>query len=72
MNIPGTSTTSTGSADYQPDYFNEHGDPVYAYMVHAKETNQKKHLIQFPISVNLEKVRNSVEASKTKCPTVLL
>ena len=72
VNVPGTSTTSTGSADYQLDYFNEHGDPVYAHMVHAKETNQKKHLIQFPISVNLEKVRNSVEASKTQCPTVLL
>ena len=72
VNVPGTSTTSTGSAGYQSDYFNEHGDPVYAHMVHAKEINQKKHLIQFPTSVNLEKVRNSVEASKTQCPTLLL
>ena len=71
VNVPGTST-STGSADYQPDYFNERGDPVYAHMVHAMETNERKHLIQFQISVNLEKVRNLVEASKTKCPTVLL
>ena len=55
VNVPGISTTSAGSADYQLDYFNEHGDPVYAHMVHAKEINQKKHLIQFPISVNLEK-----------------
>ena len=55
VNVLGTSITSTGSADYQPDYFNEYGDPVYAHMVHAMETNQKKHLIQFPISVNLEK-----------------
>ena len=39
VNIPGASTTSTGSADYQPDYFNKHGDPVYAHMVHAKEIN---------------------------------
>ena len=72
VNIPGASTTSTGSADYRLDYFNEHGDPVYVHMVHAKEINQKKHLIQFPINVNLEKVRNLVETSKTQCPTVLL
>ena len=49
----------------------KHGDPVYAHMVNFKEINQKKHLIQFLISTNLEKVRNSVE-SFTKCPTVLL
>ena len=40
-------------------------------MVNVKEINCKKHLIQFPISTDLEKVRNSVENS-TKCPTVLL
>ena len=28
VNIPETSTHSTGS---EPDYFNEHGDPVYAH-----------------------------------------
>ena len=41
------SGTSTNS---EPDYFNEHGDHVYAHihMVHIKETNQNKHLI--PIS----------------------
>ena len=55
------------------DYFNEHGDPVYAYahMVNVMEINCKKHLLQFPISVDLEKVRNSMEHS-TKCPTVQL
>ena len=64
VNIPGTST------DSELDYFNEHGDPVYAHtdMFHAKEINQKKHLIQFPISTDFKKVRNSEE----KCPTVLL
>ena len=72
VNVPETSTISTGSADYQPDYFNKHGDLVYAHMIHAKEINQKKHLVQFPISVNLKKDRNSVEASRTQCPTVLL
>ena len=37
-------------------------------MVHTKEINKKKYLIQFPISVNLEKVRKLVEGP---CPTVL-
>ena len=65
VGVPGTSTNS------DPDYFNEHGEPVYAHahMVHAKVINKKKHLIQFPISVNLEKVRKPVEGP---CPTVLL
>ena len=67
VNVPGTSTNST---DSQTDYFNEHGDPVYAHMVNVKEINRRKHLIQFPISVDFKKVRNSVESSK--CPTVLL
>ena len=63
--VPGNSTNS------DPDYFNEHGEPVYAHahMVHAKELNKKKHLIQFPISVNLEKVQKLAEGP---CPTVML
>ena len=36
---------------------------------HTKEIHKKKHLIQFPISVNLEKVR---KPSEGPCPTVLL
>ena len=65
VGVPGTSTNS------DPDYFDEHGEPVYAHalMVHTKAINKKKHLIQFPISVNLEKVRKPVEGP---CPTVLL
>ena len=57
VNVPDTSTNSSSEADY----FNEHGDPVYAHMVDVKETNLKKHPIQFPISVDFKKVRNSVE-----------
>ena len=68
INVPETSTNST---DFQPDYFNQHGDPVYAHMVDVKEINHKKHLIQFPISVDFKKVRNLMEYS-TKCPIVLL
>ena len=41
------------------------------HMVNVKEINRKKHLIQFPISVDFKKVRNLMEHS-TKCPTVLL
>ena len=66
VNVPEPSTSS------DPNYFNEHGDPVCTHMVNVKEMNRKKHLIWFPISIDLEKVRNLVEPSKTKCPTVLL
>ena len=65
VDVPETSNSSTG----EPSYYNEHGDPVYAHMVSVSD-NKCKHLVQFPISTNLEKVRNSVESSK--CPTVLL
>ena len=61
----------SSSSDSDPDYFNEFGEPVYVqtHLVHAKEIHKKKYLIQFPISVNLEKVRKLVEGP---CPTVLL
>ena len=65
VNVPEASTSS------ESNYFNEHGDPMYAHMVSVKEINCKEHLIQFQISTDLEKVRNMVENS-TKCPTVLL
>ena len=65
VGVPDTFTNSG------PDYFNEFGEPVYIQtcMVHAKEINKKKLLIQFLISVNLDKVRKPVE---DPCPTVLL
>ena len=66
VNILEAYTSSTSD----PDYYNEHSDPVYTHMVNVQD-NKCKHLIQFPISTDLEKVRNSVESS-TKCPTVLL
>ena len=69
VNVPEASTSSTSN----PDYYNEHIDPVYAHMVSVSDNihNKHNHLIQFPISTDLEKVRNSVENSN-KCPTVLL
>ena len=68
MNVSKASTSSTG----EPDYYNEHRDPVYAHIVSKLDNtyNKCKHLIQFPISTDLEKVRNLVESSKF--PTVLL
>ena len=59
------------SRNSDPDYFDEFGEPVYIqiHMVHTKGINKKKHLIQLPISVNLEKVRKLAEGP---CPTVLL
>ena len=69
VNVPRASTSSTHS---DPDDFNEHGDTLYAHMVKVKEINWKRHLIRFPFSTDLGKVRNLVENSKTKCPTVLL
>ena len=67
MNVPEASNSSTSD----PDYYNEHGDPVYAHMVNVQD-NKCKHLIQLPMSTELEKVRKSVESSTSKYPTVLL
>ena len=63
VDVPNTSNHS------DPDYFNEHGDPVYAHthMVSVKEINHKKYLIQFTIGVEFKKVRSSEDY-----PTVLL
>ena len=66
VNVPKASTSSTSD----PDYYNEHHDPIYAHMVNVQD-NKHKHLIEFPISIDLEKVRNLVQSSR-KCPTVLL
>ena len=45
------------SSNSNPDYFDEFGEPVYVqtHMAHTKEINKKKHLIQFLISIHLEK-----------------
>ena len=58
-------------SDASPLYFNELGEPVYVqtYTVHVNGINKSKHLIQLPVSVNLEKVRKPVEGP---CPTILL
>ena len=69
VNVPEASHSSASD----PDSYNEHRDPVYVHMVNVQD-NKCKHLIQFPISTELEKVRNSVENSTShgKSPTVLL
>ena len=65
VDVPGN------SSDASPLYFNELGKPVYAqtYTVQVNGINKNKHLIQLPMSVNLEKVRKPAEGP---CPTVLL
>ena len=51
-----------------PEYYDELGDPVYAqtHMVSINQVVKKKHLVQFPISIDLQKVR---KPAKTSCPT---
>ena len=59
------------SNNSDPEYYNELGDDVYAqmHMICINQANEKKHLIQFPISADLQKVR---KPAKMPCPTVLL
>ena len=51
VNVPYTSTNST---DSQLDYFNEHSDPVYAYMINVKEINWKKTSHSIPHQCRLQ------------------
>ena len=51
VNVPDTSTNST---DSQLDYFNEHGDPVYAHMVNVKEINWEKASNSIPHQCRLQ------------------
>ena len=57
------------SGDSEPLYYNELGEPVYAqtYAVQVNGKNKNKHLMQLPVSVNLEKVRKLAES----CPILL-
>ena len=61
---------SDSSNDSEPLYYDELGEPVYAqmYAVQVNARNRNQHLIQLPISVNLEKVRKQTES----CPTIPL
>ena len=54
VNVSKASNSSTSD----PDYYNEHGNPVYANTINVQD-NKCKHLIQFLIGTELEKVRNS-------------
>ena len=63
VNVPQDSTNS------EPLYYSELGEPVYAqtYAVQVNARNRNQHLIQLPVSVNLEKMRKQTES----CPTIL-
>ena len=58
------------SNDSEPLYYDELGEPVYAqtYAVQVNARNRNQHLIQLPVSVNLENIRKPAE----NCPTILL
>ena len=64
VDVPGN------SGDAEPLYYDEPGEPVYAQTCSTGQwQNKNKHLIQLPVSVNLEKVRKPAEGP---CPTILL
>ena len=44
-NVPEASNNSTSG---EPDYYNKHGDPVYAHMVSIQDQNQKKKIDSVP------------------------
>ena len=57
------------SNDSDPDYFDELGDPVYVqmHMVCINQVTKKKHLIQFPISIDLQKREETGEDPLSYC-----
>ena len=66
VNVPEASSSYT---DLDPLFMSENGDSVYNHMA-SMQNNRRKHLIEFPIGLDWQIVRKSVE--KSKSPTVLL
>ena len=56
-------------SDSDPEYYDELGDPVYVNHVSVNQVVKKKHLIQFPISADLQDVR---KLAKMPSPSILL
>ena len=58
------------SNNSEPLSYDELGEPVYVqmYAVQVNARNRNQHLIQLPVSVNLEKVRKQTEC----CSIILL
>ena len=50
---------TSNSYTSDPDYYNEHGDPIHAHLVNVQD-NKHKHLIQFP---DQYRIRESQELS---------
>ena len=65
-------TTSAGAGASEPLYFNDEGQPVYAYMVSVPHAN--KHLIRFPIALEPMSLRRkgTHTDSSLSTPSVLL
>ena len=77
LEVPQASTSSTGASD--PLYFNDDGEPVFAYMLTMLHSN--KHLIKFPIALDYKelkvgsknKLENSTDSTgHSKLSTILL
>ena len=64
--------TSAGAGASEPLYFNDEGQPVYAYMVSVPHAN--KHLIRFPIALEPMSLRRKGTHmdSSLATPSVLL
>ena len=64
--------TSAGAGASEPLYFNDEGQPVYAYMVSVPHAN--KHLIRFPIALEPMSLRRkgTHTDSSLSTPSVLL
>ena len=70
LEVPQASTSSAGAEAGEPLYFDNDGQPIFAYMVSVPHAN--KHLIKFPIALDYTTLRSWIEDSTTPPQTVLL
>ena len=50
---------SAGAGAGEPLYFNDEGQPVYTYMVSVPHANVNKHLIKFPVALELTTLKGN-------------
>ena len=68
-----TQANSAGTGASEPLYFNDGGQPVYAYMVSVPHANVNKHLIKFPVALDPATLKgNNTDSSYSTPSTVLL
>ena len=61
LEVPHTSTSSTGAGAGEPLYFDDDGQPIFTHMVSVLHAN--KHLIKFLIALDYTTLRKKVENS---------